>query len=315
MTELTMSHAQLPMRRRLTAALMLLAAGGIWGGGFVAQSTAMDSLGPFAFIAARFAVAFIGLLPFALFELRRAKSPLGDRLADTSGATLIPEWRGYGLAGLAFFAGMATQQIGLLTTSVSNSGFLTGLYVVFTPFIALLLFREMPRLLILPASFMALVGIFLLSGGIGGQLNEGDWWTILCAGFWGLQVTLTGRLVERTGLPMTLTAVQMAVACLIALPVTFAFETTELWQFKVALPEILYTGLFAGGLAFSLQARGQRYVKPGPAAILLSSEALFAALFGALLLGDRLAPIALVGCGLILTAILIAQWPQRCRNT
>lgn len=296
------------------AGILLLAAGAIWGGGFVAQSTAMDSLGPFAFIAARFAVAFVGLLPFALLELRRAGSARSEARAHPGDATLAPEWGGYALAGLAFFAGMATQQIGLLTTSVSNSGFLTGLYVVFTPFIAFLLFREMPRLIIFPASLMALFGIFLLSGGIGGRLNEGDWWTILCAGFWGLQVTLTGRLVERTGLPMTLTAVQMAVACLIALPIALGFETTELWQLKVALPEILYTGLFAGGLAFSLQARGQRYVKPGPAAILLSSEALFAALFGAIILGDRLAPVALIGCGLILAAILIAQWPQRRRN-
>ncbi|MCP1199845.1 DMT family transporter [Notoacmeibacter sp. MSK16QG-6] len=313
MTDASISHKQVPVRRRFLAGLTLLAAGAIWGGGFVAQSTAMDSLGPFAFIAARFAVAFFGLLPFALIEVRRAR--ITDLTSEVTEATLVPEWGGYTLAGLAFFAGMATQQIGLVTTSVSNSGFLTSLYVVFTPFIAFILFREMPRLVIIPASFMALTGIFLLSGGMGGQLSEGDWWTIACAGFWGLQVALTGRLAERTGLPITLTAVQMAMACLVALPITLVFETTEVWQLKVALPEILYTGLFAGGLAFSLQARGQRYVKPGPAAILLSSEALFAALFGAILLGERLAPIALIGCGLILAAILIAQWPQKRRNS
>ncbi len=293
---------------------MLLAAGAIWGMGFVAQSTAMSALGPFGFITARFAVAFVGLLPFALIELRRAGRIRASGAPIPDGATLLPDWRGYGLVGLAFFGGMVTQQIGLLTTTVGNSGFLTGLYVIFTPFIVLLIFREKPRAIVFPASLLALIGIALLSGGIGDSLNEGDWWTILCAIFWGLQVSLTGRYAERTGLPVTLTAAQMAVTALLALPLALVFETVTLTALLAALPEILYTGLFAGGLAFSLQARGQRYVKPGPAAILQSSEAVFAGLFGALVLGERLAPIALLGCGLILAAILLAQWPQRRRN-
>ncbi|RLQ89517.1 DMT family transporter [Notoacmeibacter ruber] len=290
---------------------MLLFAGAIWGMGFVAQSTAMDSLGPFGFIAARFAVATVGLLPFAWLELRKARRLRESGKALPDHGTLMPEWGGYALAGLAFFTGMATQQVGLVTTTVGNSGFLTGLYVVFTPFIVLLLFREKPRAIVFPASALALFGIFLLSGGLGGSLNSGDWWTILSASFWGLQVALTGRLSERTGLPVTLTTVQMVVACLLALPLALVFETVSTASLLVALPEIIYTGLFAGGLAFSLQARGQRYVKPGPAAILLSSEAVFAAIFGAIILGERLASIALVGCGLILAAILLAQWPQK----
>ena len=119
---------------RVQANLLLLLAGAIWGAGFIAQSTAMQTLGPLWFIGLRFAVATAVALPFALLEKSRATSPL--RQADVAG---------FVLTGLALFAAATFQQVGLLTTTVTNSGFLTGLYVVFTPILTVLVLRRRMR--------------------------------------------------------------------------------------------------------------------------------------------------------------------------
>ena len=125
---------------RHLANLLLLAAGSIWGAGFVAQSTAMDNIGPFLFIGLRFLVASAVLAPFAFMEARKA-----DRAVSPA------HLRGFILVGLALFLGMALQQVGLTITTVTNSGFLTGLYVVFVPFITLLVLRQPPHPVIWPA--------------------------------------------------------------------------------------------------------------------------------------------------------------------
>jgi len=160
---------------RAQANLVLLLAGAMWGMGFVAQSTAMQAIGPLLFIGLRFVVATVAMMPFAIREGRRAAHPVRKS-----------EWLAFAMIGLLLFAGMTAQQIGLLTTSVTNSGFLTGLYVVMVPFIAVLLFRQWPHPLVWPAALVALAGIWLLSGGSIGAFTVGDWLTILCALIWAL---------------------------------------------------------------------------------------------------------------------------------
>ena len=129
---------------RPMANLLLLLAGAIWGMGFVAQSTAMDAIGPFLFIGLRFLVASIVVAPFAIHEMRTATTPVSRSSR-----------RGFVAIGVTLFVGMALQQVGLLTTSVTNSGFLTGLYVIFTPVITLLVLRLKPHVLVWPAVLLA----------------------------------------------------------------------------------------------------------------------------------------------------------------
>lgn len=149
---------------RALANLLLLSAGAIWGMGFVAQSTAMQAIGPLLFVALRFALATAVMLPFALVEARRAPRPLTRS-----------EMVGFAGIGLLLTGGMLVQQIGMLTTTVTNAGFLTGLYVVFVPFVAVLIFREKPHIAVWPGAALAFGGIFLLSGGKIGALTAGDW--------------------------------------------------------------------------------------------------------------------------------------------
>jgi drug/metabolite transporter (DMT)-like permease len=278
------------------ANLMLLMAGAIWGMGFVAQSTAMDNLGPWLFIALRFAVAALTMLPLAVRENMRAGSL--PECADLAKFAVI---------GLTLFFGMAAQQTGLLTTSVTNSGFLTALYLIFVPLLGIVMFRQLPHAVIWPAALCALFGIFLLAGGKLDAMAEGDWLTIICAVFWALQILLINRYANASGRPVTLAVTQFVVTALLGFAAAFAYERIDLTAAILSAPEIMFAGVFAGGIAFTLQAVGQRHTSASQAAIFLSSEALFAALFGALIMQDRLPPAAWLGCALIFGAILATE--------
>ncbi|PCI05727.1 MAG: EamA family transporter [Hyphomicrobiales bacterium] len=288
---------------RTTANLLLLFAGAVWGMGFVAQRTAMDDIGPMAFIALRFFVASLAVLPLVLKELKPA-----DKQVTAS------DLRGFFWVGTAFFLGMAMQQVGILATTITNAGFLTALYVIIVPLILFFALGERQPPVIWPATALALVGIFLLSGGEIALLTWGDWLIILGAFFAALQIILTKKVVDATGLPVTMAFTQFficgifgTIAYFLA-PLFGLAETTVTYEvFLAALPEILYAGIFSGALAFTIQAVAQRYTSASSAAILLSSESLFAAIFAAILLGERLGLIGYLGCALIFAAILAVE--------
>lgn len=281
---------------RIQANLVLLLAAAIWGGGFVAQSTAMDKIGPFWFVGLRFAIAALAVLPFAWLEARKSETKLVRR-----------DWLAFGFVGLALFSGAITQQIGLMTTTVTNSSFLTGLYVVFVPVISVVALRRYPHWIIWPAAGMSLLGIFLMSGGTLTNLTTGDLLSIVCAFFWGVQIILAGLFVMSSGRPLALSFAQFAVCSLLCLLIAPWVETISVDVILASGKEILYVGLISSGLAFVLQVIGQRYTTASQAAIFLSSEALFGAFLGALLLGEVLPPLGYLGCVIIFAAMLIVE--------
>jgi drug/metabolite transporter (DMT)-like permease len=287
---------------RTRANALLLFAGAIWGMGFVAQSTAMDHIGPLTFVAVRFAIATLVLIPFAYVETQSKVRNETDAPVD------LRVLGRFALIGVAMFAGMATQQVGLLTTTVSNSGFLTGLYVVFTPLVAVLLFRDHVHPVVWPGASLALLGIFLLSGGDLAALVIGDLLTMVGAVCWAVQAVLIARHVNASGRPLLLAATQFATVCVLAVVgVVIAGERSSVDALMQAAPQLLYTGIIAGALAFTLQIVGQRYTSASQAVIFLSSEAPFAALFGALVLGERLGILGVFGCAAILASMLLVE--------
>ncbi len=278
------------------ANILLLAAGAIWGLGFVAQSSAMSSVGPFMFVAVRFLLAALTVLPFAVREEKNAREKLTRS-----------DYYGFFFIGVLLFSGAALQQIGIMTTSVTNSGFLTGLYVVMVPFLAVLLFWQWPHPVVWPCAMTALAGIYLLSGGQLDGLAIGDWLTVACAAFWALQIIFVNRIAIRSGRPIMLALVQFVVCGVLGLIIALGTERTEVFSMLAAAPEILFAGIFSSGIAFTLQAVGQRFTTAPQAAIMLSSEALFAALFGALILGERMSIQGAVGCALIFVAMITVE--------
>ncbi len=281
---------------RMAANGLLLMAAFIWGTAFVAQQTAMTDMGPFFFTGIRFVLAAIVVLPFMLRERQR----VGRQLDRTSLWLMVA-------VGTAFFLGGVLQQIALKTTTVTNAGFLTGLYVVMVPFIIWVLFRDLPHWSVWPAAALSLAGTWLLGGGAAVSLSMGDWLLIACAFFWAMHVALLGYTAVRTGRPMAVAFFQFAFAALFGIGIGIFLEPMSWTALRGAGIEILYAGLISGGIGFSLQVIGQRHTPPAHAAILLSAEALFAALAGGLLLGDTLPVSGWLGCTLIFTAILVVQ--------
>ena len=280
---------------RLTANILLLLAAIVWGAAFVAQSTAMDSIGPLAFIGIRFVLAAMAVAPFAYLEWRKSR----DRIPPKGHIT------GIGV-GVIFFAAMALQQYGFFTTTVTNAGFLTALYVVLTPILSILVLRHFPSLFIWPVAALSLSGTYLLAGSLQ-SMKAGDLLMIGSAFFWALQIIFMGRMVTRYNNPVTVAFVQFLTTGLIGLAAGLIFEPIGLAAIKGAWFELVYTGVISGGLAFTLQAIAQRHTPTTDAAILLSSESLFAALSGAIFLGETLTPRQWLGCLLIFFSILAVE--------
>ena len=289
---------------RLRADLLLLFAAAIWGLAFVFQKTAMGSLGPLTFIAARGLIAALALAPLAIVEHQRARAAGGsaDHLFLPAGLV-----RAAVVAGLVFAMAAALQQAGLITATASNAGFLTALYVVLTPPIAWLLRGAQPSRVILPAVALSALGTWMLGGGAIGAFSSGDLLVALCAVFWALHVVLSegGSAFDR---PILFTALQFLTVGTVAAFGAAAFEAVTIAALRAAAGEILYVGLLSSALTFTILTAALKYAPSSEAAVIVSTESLFAALAGALLLGERLSALAWAGAVLIMAAVILVQW-------
>lgn len=271
--------------------------------GFIAQRTAMDDIGPMLFIGFRFLLAAVAILPLAAGELRRSR----QRIQTDHRRKFL------GL-GSVFFLGMALQQVGILGTKVTNAGFLTTLYVVMVPLILLVVLRQRPANYVWPASAGCLLGMYCLCVDDLTSIAWGDAFILAGAVVWAVHVILVGRFAQQIGLPITMTCAQFVICSVLAFvahgclwQLEFAELGLEVNVLLGALPEIVYAGVFSGGIAFTLQAVGQKYTTPSIAAILMASESLFAALLSAVILGERLQPAGYLGCVLIFGSIVMVE--------
>jgi drug/metabolite transporter (DMT)-like permease len=257
----------------------------------------MDHVGPLAFIAARGSLAAVALAPLAWREHRRAAAgPAGP------GFWSIGVW-----GGVAFFVAAWLQQAGLRTATVTNTSFLTALYVVLTPFVAWAWSGKLPGGAVWPAVALSALGTWLLGGGgtLSG-LGRGDALVALCALFWAIHVVITGRAAP-FGRPIGFTALQFAVVAALAGVGSAALETTTLQGLAGAASDILYVGLLSSALTFTILTMALQYTPPSEAAVIVSMECVFAALAAFLVLGERLPAIGWLGAALILGATLLLQ--------
>lgn len=281
---------------RSLAVLLLLICTMLWGFAFVVQKSAMETMGPLTFIGVRYLIGGIFILPVALFERSRASAPLSRR-----------QWQFVALMSLALLIGTWLQQVGLLTTTVTNGGFLTSLYVMFVPAIALVAFRAWPHPILWVGVPLALVGIYFLNGGGLDTLNSGDGLVICGAVFWAIQVLMLGFIARSSGQPILVSCISFLASGAVALAFAFAFEHPTVAGIMGGWEELAYAGIFSTGIAFTLQAVGQQHVPAANAAIILSSESLFAALGGAIFLGERLPVVGYAGAALLFASIVMVE--------
>lgn len=292
------------MSRPLATALLLLCTM-FWGFAFIAQKSAMDSMGPLTFAGVRFLLGGLLILPLALHERRRRPMALTRT-----------HWLFIMAMSLVFFFGSWLQQAGLATTTATNGGFLTGLYVFFVPLLAFVLFRSRPHPIIFVGVPLALVGIYYLNGGGLDSFNGGDGLIVGSAVFWALHVILLSHVARATGQPIFVSCISFLVAGILASSIALATEAPTIAAISSGWIEIAYAAVLSTAIGFTLQAVGQQYVPPANAAIILSAESLFAALGGALILGERLPAIGYAGATLIFTAIILVEavpplWARR----
>jgi drug/metabolite transporter (DMT)-like permease len=280
---------------RLNADLILLAAAAIWGLAFLFQKSAMAHVGPLTFIAARSALAAVALAPLAWREHAQAGTPMPRGL--------LPIACG---GGLLFFVAAWLQQAGIRTATVTNTGFLTALYVVITPFIAWGWNGKRPNAAVWPAIAMSAFGTWLLGGGGLSAPSEGDTLVALSAVFWAAHVVITGR-ASHYGRPIGFTAIQFAVVTVLAVAALLPLETVTLAGLRGAAIDILYVGLLSSALTFTLLTVALRHTPPSEAVIIAGCETVFAAGAAYLVLGERLGAVGWVGAALILAAILFVQ--------
>ncbi len=284
---------------RLKADLTLLLVSMIWGSAFVAQRIAGQLGSVYLFNGARYLLAALVVLPFAI-RAGGAVNPI---------AALPPEQHKWMfVTGFVLFGGSAIQQVGLLYTTAGNAGFITALYVVLVPLALFLVWRERIHWLSVVAVLLAGVGAFFLSTGGRIDFRLGDAIELVGALFWTLHVILLGKFASRFE-PLTFSVGQLVVCGLLSLGLGLLLERTMPIN-RALLAAIVYTALFSLGLCYTLQIWAQRHTPPADAALLLSLESVFAVLSGWLLLDERLTLIQMFGCVLIFVAVLVSQFKE-----
>jgi drug/metabolite transporter (DMT)-like permease len=211
-----------------------------------------------------------------------------------------------GLAGSILFLASLLQQAGMQYTTAGNAGFITGLYVMLVPLLLVIGLRQRVAWSTWLAALGAALGTLLLCTGGEFRLNPGDALELVGALAWAGHVILVGWLARRMDV-LAFVIGQTLVAALLNLAFAAVFDLATLPGLAPAGWAVLFTGVFSIGAGFALQAQGQKHAPASDAALILSLEAVFAAFFGFLLLGERLTLLQLTGCGLILAATLSVQ--------
>lgn len=294
------------MKQHLKGNLMLLLTAMIWGAGFVAQSEGMKYVGPLTMQTCRYFLAGLVLLPVIALRDRSGASVNRPRTrAEYHHLHLC----GF-ICGTILFVSSTIQQYGLVYTTVGKSGFITALYIIMVPLIGIFLHQK-AGLNIWIGVVLSVVGLYFLcmSGGLGG-INIGDVLTLVCSLGFAVHIQYIDRVSGNVEC-VRLSCIQFFVSALWAALGMLIFETPSLAAIASCAVPILYAGVLSGGAGYTLQILGQQYTSPTVASLLMSLESVFAAIFGWILLHQALSPRELLGCGLMFTAIILAQLPQQ----
>lgn len=280
----------------------------IWGTSFVAQRIGMDYIGPFTFTATRFILGTLSLLPVIL---------LADRLSEKAKENLkTKEYKQEtrsnrdlliaGIAcGLALFLGISFQQTGLQYTSAGKAGFITALYIVLVPILGIFLNQKVEKN-IWAGLVLAIIGLYLLSVQKDFSISKGDLIVLLGTVFWAIHILIIDYFAPKVdGLRMS--CIQFFTAGILSLLVALFTETIEINLIINSAGPILYTGVVVVGIAYTFQILGQKGTNPSVSAIILSTESVFAAISGTLILGEVMSVKEIVGCIFMFGAVLLTQ--------
>jgi len=276
----------------------------LWGATFVVVKEALNDISSMAFIAIRFIIAGIILLPFMLKKKFTRETTLAGILL-----------------GFLLFMGFATQTIGLKFTSATKSGFLTGTAVIMIPLLQIIIEKRSPTKGVIIGTILVLIGVsFLSSGGssilnlfqdIGTNFNIGDGLTLICALFFALYIIYLDVETSKYDFWMLL-FLQIMTTAVLSIIFLFIFSTAELESIEInwtknLISAIIYTSIFATLITTALQTKYQKNVTPAKAGIIFSFEPIWAALFAFFLLGEKITNFGYLGAGLIILGLVVSE--------
>ncbi|WP_425590742.1 DMT family transporter [Fictibacillus phosphorivorans] len=290
------------MKKPWFADFNLLLVAFVWGTTFVIVQKAIAFLEPYSFNTVRFFIAAILLLFIVYFFKRISFKEFRNKHLLRSGLIL----------GFWLFLGYGFQTVGLLYTTSSKAGFITGLSVVLVPLFSYVLLKQRLDWQIGMSSVLAVFGLYLLTIHDRFSLNIGDGYVLLCAISFALHIVFTGKFAKSFD-ALGLTVVQLFTVSILSL-ITALF--TERWQGIFAMnmllkseviTALLITSLFATALAFLAQTYFQSYTTPARVALIFAMEPVFAAITAFIVLNERLGSKALIGCILILFGMILSE--------
>lgn len=264
----------------------------IWGGGFVASDIALGSMTPSQVLTARFLLASLLMFPMCAKHLREVSK------AEVKAGILL---------GVCLFGAFALQTIGLKYTTPAKNAFLTATNVVFVPFIALFLYKKKVSPQGMAGAFMAIAGAGVLSLDHNLAIGLGDGLTLACAVCFAFQIFFTGEYVVRYRVTV-LNFFQMATAFLLScFYLVAAGELRGISATADGAASVIYLGVVSTTLTYFIQTVSQKYVDETRSAIILSMEAVFGSLFSVIILKERVHMKMIIGCILILGAVLVSE--------
>lgn len=293
------------MNNNLKGSLILFLTAIIWGISFVAQSVGMDFIEPATFMGIRTTMGGLVLLPF-IFITDRNKKKQGTYVKQDMKKVL----KGGALCGFFLCCASVLQTYGLKYTTTAKSGFLTALYIIFVAVFGLFCGKKLNVKMAL-GIITSVVGMyFLCLFGADVSFNIGDLLTVICALFFTGQILCVDKYVRENVDCVKLSCTQFLVAgglCLILMVLT---ETPDINNIMICTIPLLYSGIMSCGVAYTLQVVGQKYAEPTTASIIMSFEAVFAAIAGWIIINEAMSLSQIGGCLLMFLAIILVQLPS-----
>ena len=280
----------------------------IWGTAFIAQDTGMDNIGPLTFNAARFLVGFIVILPFAiLFEKKKIISQINVNKKKFFKYLVF--------MGFSLFLGTSLQQASLQYTNVANAAFFTVFYVPLVPLLLFFMYSQKVHWSIWPSIGLCVYGVYLLSNFSDAEIMKGDALVILCSLFWAFHIIFAGKFMKVFDIPMFYAALQAIFVATLSIISAYTFEDVVLSNILLESSSIIYAGVLSGGIAFTLQMFAQKNIEEAPAAIIYSLEGVFAVIAAWIILDQILDIDNIIGCILILMAVIFSQLAPEINKT
>ena len=296
------------MKKRLKGSISLLLATIIWGSAFVSQSVGMDHIGPYTFQAIRCIMATLVLLPFIwLFDRKKndGKTFL-SRFADKR------LWLAGVCCAIPLCAAVNLQQVALIWTDAGKAGFITAMYILFVPMLGLFIKRR-PSPMIPVCVVLGMVGLYFLSWSGNMSIATGDLLLLGCAVAFAVQILFVDHFAPTVD-PLRLNCLQCGICGIASAVIMLLTETPTADGIRLAMLPMCHAGFLSMGVAYSLQIVGQKHLEPAPAALIMSLESVFAAIFGWLFLQEKMSGTETLGCALVFAAVILSQIPVKIKK-